>query len=69
MSLRHLDEFVGNYDNTTVVKRYFKEPIPARIIRLCVLEYYGHPSLRWELHYVLDKNYISNNAPSPLTSI
>ena len=55
-NLRHLDEFEGNLDDTTVVKRYFKEPIKARIIRLYVLEYYGYPSLRWELHYIIDKN-------------
>ena len=45
-SLRHLDEFEGNSNNTTVVKRYFREPIRARIIRLYVLGFYGHPSLR-----------------------
>ena len=69
--LRHLDEFEGNSDNKTVVKRYFKEPIRARIIRLCVLEYNEHPSLRWELHYIMDKtcdkNNNSNNAPLPST--
>ena len=59
--LRNLDVFEGNYDNTNVVKRTFKEPILARIIRLYVLGYSGHPSLRWELHYVIDKKYPGNN--------
>ena len=66
-SLRHLDEFEGNSNNTNVAKRYFREPIRARIIRLYVLGFYGHPSLRWELHYIMDKNFICNNAPLPLT--
>ena len=68
-NLRNLDVFEGNKDNTTVAKRYFKEPIRARIIRLYVLEYKNHPSLRWELHYVMDKKYrgtgFNNSAPTP----
>ena len=60
-NLRNLDVFEGNKDNKTVVKRYFKEPILARIIRLYVLGYSQHPSLRWELHYVMDKKYDTNN--------
>ena len=67
--LRNLDVFEGNKDNNSVVKRYFKEPIKARIIRLYVLEYKEYPSLRWELHYIMDKKYekINNNnsAPTP----
>ena len=65
--LRHLDEFEGNKDNTTIVKRVFREPIRARFIRLIVLSYYGHPSLRWELHYIMDKNNSINSAPLPST--
>ena len=68
-NLRNLDVFEGNKDNKTVAKRYFKEPIRARIIRLYVLEYKNHPSLRWELHYVMDKKYrgtgFNNSAPTP----
>ena len=69
-NLRNLDVFEGNSDNKTVVKRYFKEPIRARIIRLYVLEYHSHPSLRWELHYVMDKKYggIAFNNPAPTPS-
>ena len=66
-NLRNLGVFEGNKDNTTVVKRYFKEPVLARIIRLYILSYNVHPSLRWELHYVMDKKYpgnINNCAPS-----
>ena len=66
--LRNLDEFEGNKDNTSVVKRYFREPIKARIIRLYVLGYKSHPSLRWELHYIIDKKCEKNNnnsAPTP----
>ena len=67
--LRNLDEFEGNKDNTSVVKRYFREPIRARIIRLYVLGYNAHPSLRWELHYIIDKkcekNNNNNSAPTP----
>ena len=67
--LRNLDEFEGNKDNTSVVKRYFREPIKARIIRLYVLGYNSHPSLRWELHYIIDKksekNNNNNSAPTP----
>ena len=65
--LRNLEVFEGNYDNINVIKRVFKEPIFARIIRLYILGYHGHPSLRWELHYVMDKKYPGNNnncAPS-----
>ena len=68
-NLRNLDVFEGNKNNITVAKRYFKEPIRARIIRLYVLEYKNHPSLRWELHYVMDKKYrgtgFNNSAPTP----
>ena len=66
--LRNLDVFEGNKDNTNVVKRVFKEPVLARIIRLYVMGYKNHPSLRWELHYVMDKKYGGNNncAPTPL---
>ena len=64
-NLRNLDVFEGNIDNTSVVKRYFKEPILARIIRLYVLGYNGHPSLRWELHYIMDKKFEGNNLSSP----
>ena len=64
-NLRHLDVFEGNKDNTTVVKRYFKEPVLARIIRLYILGYENHPSLRWELHYVMNKKYGGNNNCPP----
>ena len=64
-NLRHLDVFEGNKDNTSVVKRYFKEPVLARIIRLYVLGYQGHPSLRWELHYVMNRKYGVNNNCAP----
>ena len=66
-NLRNLGVFEGNKDNTTVVKRYFKEPVLARIIRLYVLGFNEHPSLRWELHYIMDRKYpgnINNCAPS-----
>ena len=33
-SLRHLDEFEGNSNNTTVVKRYLPEPIFCKGIRI-----------------------------------
>ena len=64
-NLRHLDVFEGNKDNTTIVKRYFKEPVLARIIRLYVLGYVDHPSLRWDLHYVMNKKYGGNNNCTP----
>ena len=68
--LRNLDVFEGNKDNKFIVKRYFREPIKARIIRLYVLEYKDHPSLRWELHYIMDKKYEktnnNNSAPTPI---
>ena len=64
-NLRNLDVFDGNKDNTTVVKKYFKEPVLAKIIRLYVMEYVNHPSLRWELHYVMDKKYGGNNNCAP----
>ena len=68
--LRNLDVFEGNKDNKSVVKRYFREPIKARIIRLYVLGYKSHPSLRWELHYIIDKKYekINNNNSAPTPS-
>ena len=61
-NLRNLDVFEGNKDNTSVVKRTFKEPILARVIRLYVLEYVNHPSLRWELHYIMDKKFKGINS-------
>ena len=64
-NLRHLDVFEGNKDNTNIVKRYFKEPVLARIIRLYVLGYNDYPSLRWELHYVMSKKYGGNNNCAP----
>ena len=63
--LRNLDVFEGNKDNTSVVKVYFKEPVLAKIIRLYVMEYHEYPSLRWELHYVMDKKYGGNNNSAP----
>ena len=64
-NLRNLDVFDGNKDNTNVVKKYFKEPVLAKIIRLYVMEYVNYPSLRWELHYVMDKKYGGNNSCAP----
>ena len=64
-NLRNLGVFEGNKDNTSVVKRYFKEPIRARIIRLYVLGYNSHPSLRWDLHYIMDKKFPGNNNCAP----
>ena len=66
-NLRNLCVFGGNKDNTTVVKRYFKEPLLERIIKLYVLGYCEQPSLIWELHYFMDRKYqgnINNCAPS-----
>ncbi len=48
----HFDEFAGNSDNTTVVKRYFKKPIFVKGLRLQVLEFYGDPALRFDLHHI-----------------
>ena len=52
-----------------VATAYYILPIKARIIRLYVLGYKDHPSLRWELHYIIDKkcekNNNNNSAPTP----
>ena len=48
----NISEFKGNTDNTTIVKKYFPIPVYATIIRIQVLEFFGHPSLRFDLHYI-----------------
>ena len=53
----NFSEFEGNSDNTTVVKRQFSIPVYAKYIRIQILEYQEHPSLRFDLHY------IPNNIP------
>ena len=47
-------------DTVEKLEKYFKEPVLAKIIRLYVMEYVNYPSLRWELHYVMDKKYGGN---------
>ena len=53
----NISEFEGNSNNTKVVKRQFSIPIYAKYIRIQILEYHNHPSLRFDLHY------IPNNIP------
>lgn len=48
----HLQEFEGNKDNTSVVKRYFNKPVLTKAIRLQILEFKEHPSLRFDLYYI-----------------
>ena len=48
----NISEFKGNTDNTTIVKKSFPIPVYATIIRIQVLEFFGHPSLRFDLHYI-----------------
>ena len=48
----NVSEFIGNSNNTSIVKRLFPFPIYATSIRIQVLEYYDIPALRFDLHYI-----------------
>ena len=50
----NISEFRGNNNNTTVEKRQFPIPIYAKFIRIQILEFHEHPSLRFDLHYIPD---------------
>ena len=50
----HFCEFEGNNDDSTVVKRIFPKVVNVLGVRLQILEYNSHPSLRFELHYIPD---------------
>lgn len=55
----NLEEFKGNSDNTSVVKRIFHRPVLAKAIRLQVLEFYGdYPALRFDLGHIPLPNVI-----------
>ena len=45
----NVQEFVGNFDHTTVVTRMLKNPVKALCVRLVVLDYVLWPSLRFDI--------------------
>jgi len=53
-NFQHLEEFEGLSDVDQTIKRWFTIPIKCIAIRLQVLQYYGWPSLRFELGYAPD---------------
>ena len=53
-NFEHLEEFEGLSDVDQTIKRWFTIPIKCIAIRLQVLEYNVHPSLRFEFGYVPD---------------
>ena len=53
----NLCELKGNTDNTSVEKRYLPEPIFCKAIRIQPLECNNYRCLRFELHYILPKEY------------
>ena len=44
--------FNANYDRNTKVKIEFDSPVRARILRIIVMGYHGHPSLRFDAIFV-----------------
>ena len=53
-NFEHLEEFEGLSDVDQTIKRWFSIPIKCIAIRLQVLEYNIHPSLRFEFGYIPD---------------
>ena len=53
-NFQHLEEFEGLSDVDQTIKRWITIPIKCIAIRLQVLQYYGWPSLRFELGYAPD---------------
>jgi len=41
--------FVGNFDRDTICRSRLKHPVLARFVKLSVVEYHIHPSLRWDV--------------------
>ena len=54
VNFEHLEQFPGLSNVSETKKYYFSFPILCRSIRLQVLEYYEHPSLRFEFGYIPD---------------
>ena len=54
----HLEEFMGLTNVTQTQKYWFNIPVFCKAIKLQVLEYSGHPSLRFEFGYI--PNYLVN---------
>lgn len=48
----HTWEFTGNSNNTTPEPRKFPRPVRALYARIQILEYVGHPSMRFDFHYI-----------------
>lgn len=48
----HTCEFPGNSDNTTPVPRKFPIPVRALYARIQILEYFNHPSMRFDFRYI-----------------
>jgi len=41
--------FVGNFDIDTICQSRLEHPVLARFVKLTVVEYVNHPSLRWDV--------------------
>merc|ERR1711920_325373 len=41
--------FGGNFDSDTICRSRLKYPVPARYVKLSVLDYKDHPCLRWDV--------------------
>ena len=54
VDFEHLEDFKGLSNVNETIKRWFTIPIPCKAIRLQVLEYSVHPSLRFEFGYIPD---------------
>ena len=54
VNFEHLEDFKGLSNVNETIKRWFTIPIPCKAIRLQVLEYSVHPSLRFEFGYIPD---------------
>ena len=66
----HLEQFPGLSNVNETIKRWFTIPVPCKAIRLQVLKYNIHPSLRFELGYIPDylakimiENFKMNETP------
>ena len=54
INFEHLETFPGLTNNKETKKYWFSVPIFCKSIRIQVLEYYDHPSLRFEFGYLPD---------------
>ncbi|XP_076341698.1 lactadherin-like isoform X2 [Tachypleus tridentatus] len=55
--------FAGNVDSHSIKQSYFRDPVIARFVRIHVLEWHGHPSMRLEVVGCQECNKIISSPP------